>query len=106
VAGWYLTEFEFFHRVSRTLILTDLIENFEPAKLSSFTRFLARLGGILSPDGGMPRDMRLTFSKRLLRGAVEEMISWNPERVIFAHGRWFDRNGAQELRRAFRWLLD
>jgi hypothetical protein len=106
VAGRYLTEAEFFHRPTRTLILTDLIENFEPSKLNWPQRLLARLGGILAPDGSMPRDMRLTFSRQVLKDAVEKMLAWNPERVIFAHGRWFDRDGAQELRRAFRWLLD
>ena len=35
VAGSYMTEFEFFHRASRTLVLTDIIENFEPRKLGS-----------------------------------------------------------------------
>jgi hypothetical protein len=30
------------------------------------------------------------------------MIAWEPERVILAHGRWYDRAGAAELRRAFR----
>jgi hypothetical protein len=54
----------------------------------------------------MPRDMRLTFAKTKpqLRAAIETMLGWNPERVILAHGRWYDHNGAQELRRAFRWL--
>jgi hypothetical protein len=46
--------------------------------------------------------MRLTFrrAKRELRSAVETMISWNPERVIFAHGHWYRANGTAELRRA------
>jgi hypothetical protein len=54
----------------------------------------------------MPRDMRITLSKRKLKAAVETMIGWNPERVIIAHGRWYETNGTGELRRAFRWLLD
>ncbi len=33
------------------------------------------------------------------------MLYWNPERVIFAHGRWYDTDGAAALKRAFRWLL-
>jgi hypothetical protein len=41
-----------------------------------------------------------------MRAAVETMIGWNPERVILAHGRWYAQKGAQELRRAFRWLLE
>jgi hypothetical protein len=109
VTGSYMTEVEFFHRASRTLILTDLIENFEPRKLDSFVmRWLTRLGGVQDPDGGMPRDMRLTFAKQKpqLRMAVEKMIAWNPERIILAHGRWYEKDGTEELRRAFRWILD
>jgi hypothetical protein len=55
----------------------------------------------------MPRDMRLTFSMDgdALRHAVDTMIAWEPERVVLAHGRWYETNGTAELRRAFRWLL-
>ncbi|MBO1112786.1 DUF4336 domain-containing protein [Bordetella petrii] len=108
IDGSYLTEVEFFHYRSRTLVLTDLIENFEPAKLdSAFARWLTRLGGVQDPDGQMPRDMRLTFSRRRaeLRAAVQQMIDWDPRRIILAHGRWYTDHGAAELRRAFRWLL-
>jgi hypothetical protein len=109
ITGSFMTEVEFFDRRSRTLVLTDLIENFEPEKLGSFwMRWLTWLGGVRDPDGQMPRDMRLTFreQKAELKAAVETMIGWNPERVILAHGRWYGRDGAAELRRAFRWLLD
>ena len=108
IAGSYLTEVVFFHRATRTLILTDLIENFEARKLkSNLARLLTRLGGVQDPDGQMPRDLRLTFRKHKaqLRAAVEKMITWNPERVILAHGRWYRSHGARELQRAFRWLL-
>jgi hypothetical protein len=109
VPGGFMTEVEFFHRASRTLILTDLIENFETKKLGSpFLRFLMWIGGVAAPHGGTPRDLRLTFTwrhKAELREAVETMLSWNPERIIIAHGRWFECGGAAELRRAFGWLL-
>jgi len=107
VTGRYMTEVVFFHRPSRTLVLTDLIENFEDDKIASpLMRLLTWFGGVRAPDGQMPRDMRLTFDRRQLKQAVETMLSWSPERVIIAHGRWFERNGTHELRRAFRWLLD
>jgi len=107
ISGRYMTEYDFFHHASRTLILTDLIENFESAKLGSWlSRLLTKIGGVRHPDGSMPRDMRTTFPSPTLRAAVETMMAWNPERVILAHGRWYQTNGAQELRRAFRWLLD
>ena len=108
VVGSYMTEVVFFHRPTQTLILTDLIENFEPAKLkSAVLRALAWLAGITDPHGSMPRDMRLTYAphKAELRAAIETFISWQPERIILAHGRWYRKDGTAELRRAFRWLL-
>jgi hypothetical protein len=107
IAGSYMTEVEFFHRASRTLVLTDLIENFEPDKLPLLSRWLTKLGGAQHPDGQMPRDMRFTYkNKAMLKAAVETMIRWDPVRIILAHGRCYDKGGAAELRRAFRWLLD
>ncbi len=107
IASSYMTEFEFFHYASRSLILTDLIENFEPDKLGSLSmRLLTYIGGAQDPDGGMPRDMRMTFATRRqhLRDAIEKLISWNPERIILAHGRWYREDGVRELKRAFAWL--
>ena len=99
-------EVVFFHRASRTLILVDLIENFEPAKLPWWMGLLVRFVGIADPAGKMPPDMKRTFRGREgeLREAVQRMIDWGPERVILAHGRWHEDDGVAELRRAFRWL--
>ncbi len=50
VPGSFMSEFVFFHRPSRTLVLTDLIENFEAEKLgSAWLRWLMRAGGVLAP---------------------------------------------------------
>ncbi len=94
----------FFHRASRTLILTDLIENFEAPKMPWWSRPLLKLGRVCDPDGRMPRDMATSFRSKSahLRDVVETLIGWEPERVILAHGRWYDRGGTSELRRAFR----
>jgi hypothetical protein len=42
ITGDYMTEVVMFHRPSRTLVLTDLIENFEPRRLGFVTRWLSR----------------------------------------------------------------
>jgi len=109
VAGSFLTEIVFFHRASRTLILTDLVQNYEAPRLHGpILRFLARRIGVVDPDGTMPVDLRATFRGRRaeVRAAVRQMIAWAPERVILAHGRWYAENGVAELRRAFRWVGD
>jgi len=101
-----MQEFVFLHDASGTLILTDLIENFELDRLHGPMRWLARLGGVLDPDGKAPWDMRLTYlgRKRQARACLARMLAWQPRRVVLAHGRWFPDNAMAELRRAFRWL--
>jgi hypothetical protein len=51
-------------------------------------------------------DLRMTFwgRKRVVRGCLARMLAWEPEKVIIAHGRPYEEEGAKELRRAFRWL--
>lgn len=106
VTGRFMTEFVFFHRPSRTLVLTDLIENFEPAKVGSrLLHGLTWIGHVRDPDGQTPRDLRATFPRAELSRAAKAMIALDPERVVIAHGRWYERDGKAELERAFRWLL-
>lgn len=108
VKGDMLTEVDFFHRPSRTLVLTDLIENFEPARVRSrWLRLLLRVAGAADPDGKAPIDMQLSFlsQRPAVRAAARRMIAWDPKRIILAHGRWYPENGTAELKRAFRWVL-
>ncbi|MDF2972150.1 MAG: hypothetical protein K0R61_2600 [Microvirga sp.] len=100
-------EVAFFHRPTRTLILTDLIQNLEPEKLSLGTRLFARLTGVDAPNGKAPAYLRFVVRLRQkeAKQAVSQLIAWNPERVVFSHGRWFDRDGTASLERAFAWLL-
>lgn len=102
-----LQEVVFLHRASRTLIVADLIENFEAEKVRSRPlRLLMRLAGILHPNGGMPRDLRLTYLGRRHRArkSRERLLAWAPERIVMAHGRPLDRDATGQLRRAMRWL--
>lgn len=100
-------EVVFFHHASKTLVLTDLIENFEPHKVPWWARPILRVGRVCDPDGGMPRDMAASFRRRPehLQELVDTMIAWKPERIVLAHGRWYQTDGAVELRRAFRRVL-
>ena len=107
VTGGFMTEAVVFHHPSRTLVLTDLIENFEPHKVPSWwLRILMKLGGILHPHGSMPRDMRLTFRGREphLRTCVQQMMALEPARIIMAHGKLYEADCRAELARAFNWL--
>ncbi|MCB5176975.1 DUF4336 domain-containing protein [Microvirga lenta] len=104
-AGFH--EVAFFHRPTSTLILADLIQNLEPEKLPFGTRLFARLTGVQAPDGKAPAYLRLLVRRRRrgARYAISHLVSRAPARVIFSHGKWFDRDGTEQMRRAFRWLL-
>jgi len=105
-AGSFLTEIVFFHKPSKTAILTDLIENFEHDKMhSKFLWCACRLTGCAAPNGKMPIDLRSTFNRKKVRPAAQKIASWPAERVIIAHGQWFEKDGQAELRRALRWAL-
>jgi hypothetical protein len=104
--GDAITEAVFIHRPTSTVNLTHLIENFEPSRVRRpWLRWLVKLAHVADPHGSAPYDMRLTFlrHRKALRAGVERMLSWNAQRVILAHGRWYDRDGAAELARAFAW---
>jgi len=105
--GFGVSEAAFLHVPSCTLILTDLVENFEPWKLSAPARIILRLLGTTAPDGRAPAYYRfvMTRRRRSARAAGRRMVGWAPERVIFAHGRWFTEQATARLERSLRWLL-
>lgn len=101
-------EVAFLHRPSRTLVLTDLVVNLEPDKLPLPTRLFGRAVGVLAPHGRAPAYLRLIIRLRR-REAVEaarRLVAWEPERVIFSHGAWFERDGAARLQRSLAWLVE
>ena len=60
---------------------------------------------ITGPDGKAPADWRATFKdKTAARACLKQMLDWQPEKIILAHGRCYETGGTDELRRAFRWL--
>jgi hypothetical protein len=106
--GGGFREVAFFHRPTRTLVLTDLVQNLEAAKLPRLVRPLARLARVLAPGGRAPVYLRLVvrLKRRAASEAARRLVELAPERVIFAHGSWFDRDAQAALRRSLAWLLE
>ena len=102
--GAGFNEVWFFHQRTRTLVLVDLIENLELDKLPPVARLVMRASAATS--GTTARYLRLPvrLGGREAKEAVRAILALDPERVIFAHGRPFDSNAAEELKRAFEWL--
>jgi hypothetical protein len=107
IPGGIFGEFVFFHKRSRTLVLTDTILNLELDRLGQPWRFAAWLSGMYYPNGQIFFGMRLPLllQKRRTRAALETIFSWQPERIILSHGRCFETNADKVLRRLFHWVI-
>jgi hypothetical protein len=100
-----MEEVVFFHRTSRSAIITDLVQKFDPASLRGWQRLLMRLDGLVGPDGSTPREWRLTFwNRRAAREALRKALAWDPRRLIIAHGEWVRENGRDVLARSLAWI--
>lgn len=102
---WWLTEIEFFHRPSKTLILGDICYNLGP-ETPLKTRLVMRLLGMYG-DITVPRDLRYTMKNEAAgRQSIERILEWDFERVIVGHGQVAERDAKRRVREAFDWLID
>ncbi|MCW8331536.1 DUF4336 domain-containing protein [Photobacterium sp. SDRW27] len=99
-----MQECVFFHRPTRTLIVTDLIENFPPEHFTGWQRLLAKSAGILAPNGKTPLDWRLSFKKAEVQEHIREVNNWQPDRIVMAHGDIVRQDASEFLQRSFRWV--
>ncbi len=101
--GTMLNETVFFHRRSRSLVVADVIENFETSPHWP-TRIYLKLGGIHGTPG-LSRPLRLVFrDKKRARRSIDEILSWDFERILLAHGDIIETGGHDALRDAYTWL--
>ena len=102
-----LNEAIFYHRASRTVIFTDLVQNHDPNRDGAFWRWVKRVNRILAPDGEAPLDWRFTVRNRdAARNSLQRVLDWDFDRVVFSHGLCVERDGRAFVERAFRWLLE
>jgi hypothetical protein len=101
--GGYFKEFIFFHKKSKTLVLTDAIINIELDKMSEPWRTATKLSGMYHPRGQIFFGMRLPLllQRRKAKAAFAKIRSWRPERIVLSHGRCFESHGAEVIRRIF-----
>lgn len=101
-----VVEICFFHRGSGTLILDDLIQNIPADQSKPLRNLFFKLAGVAGPNGGVPRDMRLTFlNRKFERQSLEKLLSWEFEKLMLAHGTCVEHDAKAFVKRAFRWLI-
>ena len=99
-----IDEVVFFHRPSRTLIVTDLV--FHMLRRRGWgTRLLFRLVGV-SGRLAQSRVWRLFTRDRAAAGAsVKHILGWDFDRLVMAHGEIVEQGGRDALEAALWWML-
>ena len=93
----------FFHAPSRTLISSDLLENFETSPHWP-TRIYLKIGGIHGKPG-VSRLLRVMYRDHdKVRAALERVLAWDFDRIVLAHGDVLAERGPQVLRESYSWL--
>lgn len=105
--GLGFVEIVMFHRPSRTLVVTDIVQNLEAAKLPPGARlFIQALGGA-GPEARPPVYLRALVKfggGEAAREAARRLIALGPERIIVSHGRPIERDGTMRLKQSLKWL--
>jgi Domain of unknown function (DUF4336) len=103
--NWFVEEVYFLHKPSGAVIFGDFIQNHRLTKGHPFQNMLWKLAGVAYPNGGVPPDIRLSFTnRRLARRSLQRLLSWDFDKLILAHGVCVEREAKQFVKRAFSWL--
>ena len=103
VDGSMLDETVFVHAPTRTLITSDLVENFDTSPHLGTRLYLKAAG--LHGRVGWSRFLRLVFrDRRAARRSLDRLLGLDFDRIILAHGRVLEHGGPAAVRDAYRWL--
>jgi hypothetical protein len=100
-------EVDFLHRASHTLVVTDLIENFQDATpgTNRMLRATIRLLGMWGVPNPAPELRWFTLHRKAAREELETMLSWEFDRIVLAHGEPILHEPKAAIRKAWRWVL-
>lgn len=108
VGNRVMREVDFYHRASRTVILTDLVENFqdETPGTNAFLRGFMKVTGMWGHPRPAPELRLFTIHRHAARDALETLLAWDFDRAVIAHGELLDRDPKSAIREAWSWMLD
>ncbi|HIK32945.1 MAG TPA: DUF4336 domain-containing protein [Oscillatoriales cyanobacterium M59_W2019_021] len=100
-----LNEYVFFHRQSQTLILTDTAFHFDES-FPSITRFLAQTIGSYNKLRPSWLEKLATRATEKVKQSVRQVLEWNFQRVIVAHGSLVSTDAKQKFKEGYEWFLE
>lgn len=94
-----------FHVKSRTLIVTDTVFHFD-AQCSPSTRLIAKLIGGYNQLRPSLLEKFATQDKVKVKSSIKQLLTWDFERVIMAHGSIIEQDGKSQLKAGYEWFLE
>ncbi len=99
-----INETVFFHRSSKTLVLTDIAFNFDENNELQ-TQIVARFLGCYKRLRPSWVEKLVTQNKSAVRQSVSQVLKWDFHRVVPAHGSTIEMGGKAKFKTAFIWFL-
>jgi hypothetical protein len=98
-----LDETVFFHKATRTLLLTDLCFNMMHSD-SFRTRLVMRIMGGYGHFGPSRLAKSFMKDKAAVRRGIDRVLEWDFDRVTVTHGEVLETNGHTMMKQAYGWL--
>ena len=95
------------HRPSRTVVVTDLVISLGtggPGEIRGRSRTGLRIAGLRGEVGTTLLERLATRDKRAASAFLDEVLAWDFERIVLAHGTIVEKDARETLRRAWSWL--
>ena len=96
-------EVVFFHKESKTLLLTDAAFHFVPT--SKLATFFAKLVGVFGVLGPTLAEKLAIKNRQATREALQKVLEWPFETVVMAHGQIVNTQAKEKLKAGYDWLL-
>jgi len=100
-----MEEVVFFHKESSTVLICDLIQRFPEGRATGWKGRLMRLDSLVGEGGSTPREWRASFLRRKeARAAREQVLRWQPEKLLIAHGMCAQSDASAIVKGALSWM--
>lgn len=101
-----LNECVFFHAESRTLIVTDIVFHINNQFASPSIKLLTRLLGAYNQLRPTLLEKFATQDKAKVKCSIQQILKWDFERVIMAHGSILEHNAKSQFQAGYEWFLE
>ncbi|MDH5300841.1 MAG: DUF4336 domain-containing protein [Gammaproteobacteria bacterium] len=99
-----VNEFVFFHPISRTLILTDLVFNIA-ANVSWWSKVFFTLNDSYRKFGPSRLMRSMIANHAQFQRSLDTIYQWDFDQIVMSHGQILERGGKDALKKAFGFLL-